>query len=56
MRAAAAALLLSGACRVVAGMARELQQPMFAPVAQARPHRVVGKLDDWVGTELGHSA
>ncbi|PSC71946.1 metal ABC transporter permease [Micractinium conductrix] len=40
VRAAAAALLLSGACRVVAGMARELQQPMFAPVAQNVGRRV----------------
>jgi hypothetical protein len=32
--AAAAALLLAGGCRVVNGVAKELQQPVFAPVSQ----------------------
>ena len=34
--AAVAALLASGLCRVVNGVAKELQHPFFTPVSQAR--------------------
>lgn len=38
--AAGMALLLSGACRALSGMAKELQHPCFTPVAQAAGRRV----------------
>lgn len=34
--AAVAALLTSGLCRIVNGVAKELQHPFFTPVSQAR--------------------
>ncbi|KAK9823970.1 hypothetical protein WJX72_006707 [[Myrmecia] bisecta] len=34
-KAAMVALLLSGACRVVAGICKEMQHPIFSPVSQA---------------------
>ncbi|KAL4423145.1 hypothetical protein ABPG77_007798 [Micractinium sp. CCAP 211/92] len=40
LHAAALALLLSGGCRVVAGLAKELQGPVFAPVSQDAGRRV----------------
>ncbi|KAL4440595.1 hypothetical protein ABPG75_003596 [Micractinium tetrahymenae] len=40
LHAAAFALLLSGGCRVVAGLAKELQGPIFAPVSQDAGRRV----------------
>ena len=41
-QAAAAALVLFGACRALAGLAKELQGPVFAPVSQVRRR---GRLD-----------
>lgn len=38
--AAAAALLLFGACRAASGVSKELQGPVFAPVSQAAGRRV----------------
>ncbi|EFN53974.1 hypothetical protein CHLNCDRAFT_7051, partial [Chlorella variabilis] len=38
--AAAAALVLGGACRAISGVAKELQGPCFAPVAQDAGRRV----------------
>ena len=37
--AAVAALLTSGLCRIVNGVAKELQHPFFTPVSQARGGR-----------------
>lgn len=39
-QAAVMALLWSGGCRIVNGLAKELQHPIFTPVAQARLHRI----------------
>ena len=36
-QAAVMALLWSGGCRIVNGLAKELQHPIFTPVAQAQP-------------------
>lgn len=40
MKAAVAALLLSGACRAASGLSKELQHPLFTPVSQAAGRRV----------------
>lgn len=40
-QAAVMALLWSGGCRIVNGLAKELQHPIFTPVAQARPHSCI---------------
>ena len=34
MQAAVAALLISGACRIVSSLAKEAQGPLFTPVSQ----------------------
>ena len=42
-KAAVVALLWSGACRIVNGLAKEIQHPVFTPVAQARYVQPSGK-------------
>lgn len=41
-QAAAAGLVLFGACRALSGVAKELQGPVFAPVSQVRVWLVLG--------------
>ena len=38
--AAVAALLTSGLCRIVNGVAKELQHPFFTPVSQVQPRQL----------------
>ena len=38
VNAAVAALLISGACRVLNSLAKEAQGPIFTPVSQVSPH------------------
>jgi hypothetical protein len=53
-QAAATALLLAGGARAVSGIARELQGPMFAPVAQVG--KVVGKGKETVSLKTWQQA